>query len=168
MNFKIVLLIVILLTACGEWEKPVLSKNTNVQVISNNSVSIMSYEIPKGIFRGILWPDSENKNFVIWIVNSNRESFFNISAPREFIDNNDITDAWTIRKSTTSKNNRIIYLADRKDGSKSLQIDLPIKKREYSFSVLSNALGDELLIFMDISEKIVDKGLFGYVIIKKN
>jgi hypothetical protein len=59
-------------------------------------------------------------------------------------------------------------VASKKDNSKTVQIELPLKKRKYSLNALKNLQGDELIVFMDISETVRDKGLFGYAIIKSN
>lgn len=56
-------------------------------------------------------------------------------------------------------------MTNKKGTKKSVEVDLPLKKRKYSFFVLANSLGKELLIFADISENVTDQGLFGYVAI---
>ena len=112
-----------------------------------------------------MWPHKDRKFFVIWIIDDGREKFFELKPPPEFVNyEREVTDIWQfkiIEKSDSSKK----YLVHKKDGSKSLHLELPIKKRDYSFSVLNNSSGDEIIIFMDISDKIVDTGMFGYVTI---
>jgi hypothetical protein len=155
----------ILLTSCGNHEQPAPSQLASATVLSNHSIEVVSYEIPKGILRGALWPQKDKKFFEIWTIDDNQEKFFELKAPPEFVNyEREVTDRWQfdiIEKSDFYKK----YLAHKKDGSKSLHVELPNKKRDYSFAVLKNSGGDEILIFMDISEKIVDAGLFGYVTI---
>lgn len=168
MKLKIMIsLIAILFLACGEIDKPVPSQNAHVQALSDHLVIIRTYEIPRGIFRGVLWPDSKEKNFLIWIIDKQKESYFQISAPTEFIDHiYDKTADWDV-KVVNTQDNSITYIATKKNKTKSVQLELPRKKRPYVFYVLRNAAGTEMLIFMDISETVIDKtGLFGYVIIK--
>lgn len=168
MKFRIILSsIILILAACSKLSAPVPSQIVRAKAISNHAVTIRSYEIPDGIFRGVLWPSKTEKNFQVWIIKSDKEIFFNIPAPPEFTDDNkEITEEWKIKMTDASNNKQITYIAEKNDGTKSLQIDLPFKKRKYTFSVLSNALGNEMLLFMDISENVVDKGLFGYVILE--
>jgi hypothetical protein len=167
MNLKIIVpLIVIFCLACGDENKPVPSQDAHAQALSNHIVSISSYEIPRGIFRGVLWPDSKENNFIIWIIDKQKELYFQIPAPSEFIDYQDRTADWDI-KLIDSQKNKITYVANKKSKMKSIQLELPRKKRAYVFYVLKNATGDEMLVFMDTSETVIDKkGLFGYVIIK--
>jgi hypothetical protein len=155
----------ILLTSCGNHEQPLPSQLASATVLSNHFIEVISYEIPNGIFRGALWPQKDKEFFVIWIIDDGKEKYFKLKSPPEFVNyEREATDNWDIKiieKSDSSKK----YLARKKGGRKSLHLELPIKKRDYSFSVLNNSSGDEILIFMDISEIIVDTGLFGYVTI---
>ena len=155
----------ILLTSCGNHEQPLPSQLVSATVLSNHSIEVVSFEIPKGILRGALWPQEDKRFFEIWTIDDSQEKFFELKAPPEFVNyEREVTDRWKfdlIERSDTHKK----YLAHQKNGSKSLHVELPIKKRDYSFSVLKNSSGDEILIFMDISEKIVDTGLFGFVVI---
>jgi hypothetical protein len=155
----------ILLTCCGNHEQPLPSQLASATVLSNHSIEVVSHEIPKGIFRGALWPQKDKRFFRIWIIADNQEKFFELKSPPEFVDyEREVTGNWEFKIIDNSDSSKK-YLAHKKDGSKSLHVELPIKKRDYSFSVLKNSSGNEILIFMDISEKIVDTGLFGYVVI---
>ena len=153
----------VILISCGNHEQPSTSQLASATVLTNHSIEVISYEIPKGIFRGALWPQKDKRFFEIWIIDDGQEKFFKLKSPLEFVNyEREVTANWEfkiIEKSDSSKK----YLARKKDGSKSLHVELPSKKRDYSFSVLNNSSGDEIVIFMDISEKIVDTGLFGYV-----
>jgi hypothetical protein len=155
----------VILTSCGSLEQPSHSQLASATALSNHSIEVISYEIPKGIFRGALWPQKDKKFFEIWVIDNSQEKFFELKSPPEFVNyEREVTANWefkVIEKSDSSKK----YLVRKKDGSKSLHMELPIKKRDYSFSVLNSSSGDEIVIFMDISEKIVDTGLFGYVTI---
>jgi len=162
------LLLILLLVGCNNMKSPISSDAAQVKAIGNHSVSFKSYEIPEGVFRGALWPSSNNVNFQIWLVDKDKEKFYDIPAPvgfdryeKETIEN------WNFEllKTTEAKQ---IYVAKRNDDSKTIQLVLPLKKRPYNFKVLKNAQGNELIVFMDISETIRDKGLFGYVVIKND
>lgn len=156
----------IILTGCGIHEYPASSEHAKAQALSNHSIQIVSYDIPEGIFRGALWP-SEGKNFFeIWIIDDGEEKFFNLEAPPEFMNyKKTALSEWEFKLIEISDSSKK-YLVRKNDGSKSLHLELPIKKRDYSFTVLNDSSGNEILIFMDISERIVDSGLFGYVTIK--
>lgn len=160
-------LIIPFLTGCEKIKKPVVSQVVSAKALSKNVIGIKSYEVPKGIFRGTLWPSETRRNFQIWIIDGKKDYYFDIPAPKEFGKNvKEVTKKW-IFEVKNNLDNKITYLASRKDGSKSIQIELPLKKRKYNFSVLNNSSGEEILIFMDISENIIDTGLFGYIVIKK-
>ena len=145
--------------------QPAPSQLASATALSNHSIEVVSYEIPKGVFRGALWPQKDKKFFEIWIIDDGREKFFELKSPPEFVNyEREVTDNWQF-KIIEKSDSYIKYLANKKDRSKSLHVELPNKKRDYSFVVLNNSSDGEILIFMDISEKIVDTGMFGYVII---
>ncbi len=155
----------IALTACSNNTEPVLLNESDVKILSDPNVIPVVYEIPKSIFRGVLWPGDENENFKIWSIIWEEEKYHNIPAPKEFIDYKVVTEQWNIRIVKKVGDVRV-YRIEKNDKSKSMELELPIGKREYSFSVFENDSKNELLIFMDISEFIKDKGLFGYVMIQ--
>lgn len=145
--------------------QPAPSQLASATALSNHSIEVVSYEIPKGIFRGAQWPQKDKKFFEIWIIDDGREKFFELKSPPEFVNyEREVTDSWQF-KIIEKSDSYIKYLVNKKDRSKSLHVELPNKKRDYSFAVLNNSSDGEILIFMDISEKIVDTGLFGYVMI---
>ena len=165
LNSLKLLVIMILFLSCRKIKEPVLTHIPIANSISHN-IQIQSYEIPKGIFRGVLWPSKEKKVFQIWLIVNHKEQFFDILPPEDFIDyEKQVTEDWTIKEKEKT-NDKIVYLANKKDSSKSIELELPTKKRKYSFYILRNISGQELLIFMDISETIIDKGLFGFVLIR--
>jgi len=149
-------------------KSPISSDAAQVKALGNHRVSFKSYEIPEGVFRGALWPSPNNVNFQIWLVDKNKEKFYDIPAPSGFDRyEKETTEDWNFEllKTTEAKQ---IYVAKRNDDSKAIQLELPLKKRQYSFKVLKNAQGNELIVFMDISETVSDKGFFGYVVIKND
>ena len=161
----IVTISVVLFNSCGNHEQLSTSQLASATVLSNHSIEVVSYEIPKGIFRGALWPQKDKKFFEIWIIDDGQEKFYELKSPPEFVNyEREVTDSWQF-KIIEKSDNSIKYFVHKKDGSKSLHLELPNKKRNYSFAVLKNSSGGAILIFMDISEKIVDTGLFGYVTI---
>ncbi len=154
-----------LFLTCARNERPILAHVAHAKSSHGQVVTTESYELPSGIFRGVLWPDVENHNFQIWIIANGREEFFNIPAPAGFdYSLREVTKEWEFKACDISKD-RIVYLANKKDTEKSIELDLPLKNRNYSFFVLANSLGKELVIFADISENITDQGLFGYAVI---
>ena len=168
--------VIVFFVVCGvclsgcSMKEPVLSQIVQVEVLTNHVVDIKSYELPKGSFRGALLFQKSPQSFEIRIVSGNKfigikELFYHIPAPPEFIDNNiDVTKDWIIEESILPKN-RMTYLLKRKDGNKAFQLYMPLREQHYSFSVLKNDHGDEIVLFMDLSEYVVGKGIFGYVII---
>ena len=162
------LLLVLLLVGCNNMKGPISSDAVRAKALGNHNVSFKSYEIPDGAFRGALWPSSNNGNFQIWLVDKKKEKFYDIPAPSGFNRyEKETTENWhfELLKTTEAKH---IYAAKRKDGSKTIQLELPLKKRPYNFNVLKNVQGDELIVFMGIPETDRDKGLFGYVVIKND
>lgn len=154
------------LISCDKNSVPILSQDVKARAVTNHIIFTRSYEIPQGIFRGTLWPTKDRSTFQVWIIESGKELFFDITPPSEFANyEKEVTKNWEIKK-TDLRDDTVIYLAERKDRKKAIKVELPVKKRTYSFSVLKNDEGKEMLIFMDISEDVIDKGLFGYVIIK--
>lgn len=153
-----------ILTACSGTEKPIPSNMANVRMLSDNKIISETFEIPKSIFRGVLWPSKGNENFQIWTIEGRKENFYNIPAPKNFTNNTEVTKQWDI-KAVKSKNETKLYKITKKDKSKSLELELPVKKRDYNFAVLKNESNNDLILFMDISEDIKDKGLFGYILV---
>lgn len=155
-------IIMALLTACGNLEKPIPSKM--VKILSHNTMAFKEYEIPRSIFRGVLWPSEENGNFQIWTIKGQKENYYNISAPNDFAINTEVTDQWDVGGVKDTGKTKIFRIT-KKDKSKSIELEVPIKKRNYNFAVLENEAKENLILFMDISESIMDKGLFGYILI---
>ena len=153
-------------------KEPVLSQIVQVEVLTDHIIDVRSYELPKGSFRGVLWPSKNRKTFNIRIVSGNKfigynELFYNIQAPLEFSDKTiNVTDDWIIEESVLPEN-RMIYLVRRKDEGKVFRLYMPPRKQHYSFSVLKNDNGDEIVLFMDLSEYVYDNGIFGYVVIRE-
>jgi len=158
---------------CSIKEEPVLSQMVQVEVLTNHVVDVKSYELPKGYFRGVFWSSlNKKKDFEIWIVSRNKsrvkELFYDIPAPFGFIDKaTNVTDDWIIEESVLS-NNRMTYLLKRKNKSKAIRLYMPLKEQHYSFSISENNYGDEIVLFMSLSEYIEDNGIFGYVLIHKS
>lgn len=162
----VAILATLLFSACNALDKPVPSQAAEV-TLSSHVVSINSYEIPKGIFRGVLWPNKDNHDFQVWVINGSKEIFFKVPAPSELVTEiKEVTNDWIIKKIGVTKD-KIAYSAVRNDDTKSLQFELPVKKSDYSFTVLSNSSGGEVILFMNTAENIVDNGLFGYIVISK-
>jgi len=160
--------ILILIIGCNNIKGPISSNAAKVKNLGNHSVKIKSYEIPDGVFRGSLWPNVSKKMFQIWLIDGNKEIFYDIPPPVGFKRyKKETTEDWVFEflNSTDAKQ---IYIARKKNNMRVVKLELPVKKRDYSFNVLENIHGDELIVFMDISENVRDEGIFGYVIIKDN
>ena len=150
--------------SCASAEKP--APNDAINLISDNVLKSKSYDIPVGIFRGVLWPDPDVKKFKIWLTRKHEELIFKLPAPPEISNwKRQVTEQWQIKK--TGGSGLIERYTAIKTGSKiSVIFDLPMNKRAYTFYVLANELGQESILFMDLSEDISDQGLFGYIVLK--
>jgi len=151
-------------------KEPALFQVVQTEVLTGHIVDIRSYKLPKGFFRGASLTKSSPQAFKIWIISGNKfwgykELFYYIQAPIEYDKTTDVTDDWIIEGSVSHKN-RMTYLVKRKDESKVIHLNMPLRKQNYSFSVLENDNGDEIVLFMDISEYVIGNGIFGYAIIK--
>lgn len=167
-NYIRCLFIVLLIIGCNNMKAPISSEVARAWSQTNHNVSIKSYEIPEGVFRGALWPSPNKGNFQIWLIDGGKEIFYDITAPSGFNEyEKETTEDWNF-KLLDSTADKQTFVASKKDNSKSVKIELPLKKRKYSLNALKNMQGDELIIFMDISETVRDKGLFGYAIIKSS
>jgi len=153
-------------------KEPVLSEVVQVEALTNHVVDIKSYKLPKGYFRGVFWP-SASPQFEMWIVSGNKfigykELSYYIQAPYDFIDETTVvTDDWIIEESILPKN-KMSYLVKKMDGNKAIRLSMPFKKQHFSFAISENEHGDEIVLFMSITEYVVDNGIFGYVVIKSN
>ena len=162
------LFIALLIIGCNNMKGPISSDAARVKAPIDYNLSIQSYEIPEGVFRGVLWPSQDNINIQIWLIDGSKEIFYDIPAPSGFNKyEKETTEDWNF-KFLDSIEDKQIYAASKKDNSKTVQIELPLKKRRYSFNALKNLKGDEMIVFMDISETVRDIGLFGYAVIEKN
>jgi len=172
MNLKSIFVLGVLilsLSACG-LHKPIPDESGRVRALSNRIIGVKSYRIPVGVFRGVLWPGRDDPNFVVWVITKRREELhFEIPTPEEFAS---ITAAinpksdpdWNVQE-TKGSEGKVLYTIENKRDDKSVRLELPMKKREYSFAVLRNSAGKEMLVFMDIAEVVVDEGLFGYAML---
>ncbi|GEM_PF-5150016 len=164
----IVLSVFVLFLGCKGVNTPTPSNAVEVKSLSAHKAAVSSFIIPRGVFRGVLWPSKADNNFQIWIIKHNEEIFFKIPAPVGFASdyNREDTERWNINLSTLA-NCKTTVMATKTDGSKSVEIILPTKKRQYSFAIFRNSSDEEIVVFMDISEHVVDTGLFGYIMLKK-
>ncbi|MHC4069824.1 MAG: hypothetical protein ACYSR8_09670 [Planctomycetota bacterium] len=146
---------------------PVISDAVSAEALTKHTTIVRSYEIPKGKFRGAIHPLRGQEYFSIWNIENNREVFYDIPSPQEFQGfDKDVTDEWAIHLQEI-KGFMAIYQATRKDGAISLEFKLPAKKRPYVIYVLRMNKGQELIVFADLSETVIDKGLFGYICVCK-
>ncbi len=166
MKHLAIIFICVICIACGDESS--LVENNIVKVLSSSSepLVIKSYTIPHGIFRGVTWPSSEKPNFQIWIIKNMKEVFFLIpSSPETAKWKSRADNDWIIKEGLPSKSIKK-YSISRIDGKKTLSIELPDRKRNYSFAILRGDADEETIVFMDVDEKITDTGLFGYVVMK--
>lgn len=158
----------LVLVACSKTESPILAHLVHAKSLYDQEPVVKSYEIPQGILRGALWPSSAEGNFRIWLVQGKKDVFFDIPAPQGFDRSiQEVTEEWDF-KAYNRKQDRVMCLASRKDGKKTIEIDLPLRKRPYSFFALANPSGSELVVLMDMSENVTDRGLFGYVVVDQD
>ena len=138
---------------------PVIYNEVSAEALTQHAVMIRAYEIPEGKFRGAIQPLDKRGYFEIWNIENKREVFYEIPSPRVFPGTEKIvTDEWNIRLQNIGR--RLMYQATRKDGVVSLKFKLPPKKRQYTIYVLRNNKHQELIVFVDLSEFIIDKGIF--------
>jgi hypothetical protein len=143
---------------------PVISNEVSAEALTQHAAVIRAYEIPEGKLRGAVQPLDKCGYFYIWNIENNREVFYEIPSPRGFPGTEKIvTDEWNIRLQDIG--HKVTYQATRKDGAVSLRFKLPPKKRQYTIYVLRNNKYQELIVFGDLSEFIVDKGVFGYIMV---
>ncbi len=152
--------------------KPNSYPEVNVKALTEHTTAtIKAYEIPYGKFRGMIQPISNCGYFDIWNFEKSwassqfrKEVFYHVPSEPEFPGTEEVvTDQWDITLHKKSFN--LIYQATKKDGTISLQIELPYKKRDYTFYVLQNDNDQELIVFGDLSEFVEDNGIFGYVFV---
>ena len=92
---------IILFISCAPVKKP--APNDAINIISDNALKSKSYDIPVGIFRGVLWPDPNEKEFTIWLIRKHKELFFKLSAPPEISNwKRQVTEQWQIKKTGSS------------------------------------------------------------------
>ena len=151
-------------------KEPLFSQIVQGEALTDHVVDIISYTLPKGYFRGVFW-SSESPHFEIWIISWNKiigkkTLYYTLLVPPEFIDNiANVTDEWIIEESVLSKN-KMTYLIKNNDESKVIRLNMPFREQHFKFTISKNDNGDEIVLFMDISEYVIGNGIFGYAIIK--
>lgn len=154
---------VLLIIGCTEMIGPEATDLARASSETIQNLSVQSYRIPKGIFRGVLWPSPNKPFFQIWLIKGSKDVYYDIPAPEKFEEYEmEVTTEWVFQLFKSNDHEKI-YMARKKDNSKEVRITLPEKNREYTFNVLKNSHDDEIIIFMDISEAVIDIGLFGYM-----
>ncbi len=166
MKIIIPLFLCFLLFGCSHVARPKENNIVKAHSPANQIVRLKSYDIPEAVFRGVLWPSPDNADFEVWIIKNKQEIFYRIPAPPEVVKwRSDVTDQWVIQENMTTSDKKE-YSLKRKEGTKSLTIEVPRKNRGYSFFILQNDNEEDTVLFMDIDEKITDTGLCGYIVIK--
>ncbi|MHC4758943.1 MAG: hypothetical protein ACYTE8_09820 [Planctomycetota bacterium] len=147
---------------------PVISNKVSAETLTPHNVVIRAYEIPKGIFRGAIQPLNRNGYFAIWNIENKQEVYYDIPSPRGFLGTEKIvTDEWSIHL-LEQKEDMEVYQAARKNEAVSLKFQVPFRKRAYTFYVLRNDKDQEMIVFADLSEFWIDRGVFGYIVICKD
>lgn len=161
---KSIFLIGFLISGCSYNKMPHPSNEGYVRESNHCVAHITSYEIPKGIFRGVLWPSKSSTKFQVWTIIDNTDIYYDFPVPNAFSDKIwDVSTEWEISQKVEA--GKIVYFIKRKSGMESLKIVLPTMKDKYVFSVLRNQKSQEIIVYMNISENTVDKGFWGYVIL---
>jgi hypothetical protein len=157
-----------IMVACSLNNEPMRVYKGNVMSQHSDQSNLITYQIPRGKFRGILWPTPDNPNFRIWVTN-HEEHYYPIPAPHGFVFEKTVTEDWEI-KIIGQQEKEILYSLERKNKPCSMQIKLPIKKRGYDFYVLKGNGGNEVIVFGDIAgEPVFDwNGLFGYLPVRSS
>jgi len=167
MKFTIVMLLLLLVaTGCNIGNN--LKPNNYAKIVSGNIQNVQSYNVPKGEFRGVLWPSADVPELTIWVIKNKQESFFKVNAPQEISGwEKETTELWQIVQIEKSNNSKR-YSAKKSDAMVPIIFQLPLTKRPYNFAVLADEKGNESILFMDIAEQIVAPGIFGYFNVKTN
>jgi hypothetical protein len=153
------------ITGCTNLKYP--TPTNVVKVLSNHKIQLAAYRIPTGTFRTVLWPSEDAVYFDI-TVGGEKERIFQIPVSENLIYDKETNGQWEGFTIIRIKGNRVTYRADNENKHISLEIELPIKKRHYDLCSYQTTSGREVVLFMDLSEFVIDEGLFGYILIDEN
>ena len=187
MNIKknyILLLVYFFISGCSdsghETVQPLSASAYTVRSLSAHKVTSQAYTLPEADFRSIFWPYKDDDNsvgkFEMRIIKNHKEIFIDVKTPEGFHedlrrydedfykDGRFFTGDWVfeIKKELESE---IIYSGNNAKKNVSLEITLPKKIADYEFVALRNKLNKEILLFFNISENVIERGIFGYVLL---
>jgi hypothetical protein len=161
------------MTGCAE-NKAILSQDAEVKSLSAHDVSVNTYRLPKGAFRGFYWEFKKDHAFRIWIItNEGKDIDVYIPVPNEFLKYREIetTEDWDFKWDESKDGKSVNYLISHKEKKISLEIKLPFEKgKHFGIDVLTNSLGENMVVFGNGSDYLIhknDKGIFGYAIVKE-
>lgn len=125
--------------------------------------TICAYKVPPGEFRGALWPTKNSQYFQVWLKEGNKDKYMKVAIPKNFMKYKDATQDWSLSSEILSNGN-ISYSFLKKDSNDFVQVTLPSEIDYLSLSVLRNSIGEDLLIFMNMSEEEIENGIFGFIV----
>lgn len=160
-----ILAVMVSLTACSVYEQPVQLSEPRATAISGHIISDISYRVPRGIFRGVLWPAANERYFRLWVIRNHSEIYYKVKPPVEMSGNEvETTDKWSIAE-RGGRAGIVVYSLANVDMSKVLRIELPSGVVGYSFAVLRASERLDVIIYLTMTDSVVGSGLFGYVCI---
>ena len=152
--------------------KLIQSDVPKIRMISGKKIISDAYIIPYSVFNSVGYPFGEYQYFFIGVTHygflnsSIIEKDYKIDVPIHLRQLKEVDMEW--RKEVVKYDNKnILYSISNKDNSISFELELPVKKRKYTITILHEQTGFNMVLFMDIEDEISDKGLFGYIILEK-
>lgn len=133
---------------------------------TGHTFPIEAYKIPRGEFRGVLWPTSERKTFQIRVIKNRRDHLFDVPSPAGPMGGGKDLKDWSVdHVRLTPKNSTFRFSPGDSRGE--LELSLPVSPTPYRFYRLkSSAKNEEFLIFQNIAEGVDTEGVFGFLPVK--
>jgi hypothetical protein len=126
------------------------------------------FDVPRGEFRGVLWPSRSNPHFSLWVIRSTgfgpfegtEETYVKSLAPGEPADWKERYEhPWLLRLVSGTPTR---YLLSETGSNRALELELPPSDVPLIFSIVAS--GDrQFLVFLNPEELKIKKGLFGFV-----
>lgn len=160
---SIIFFSVMALVSCVKSQLSVDMELVKIEKTTNAEILVFAYKLPKGIFRGALWPTLENNHFRIWYNSGKNDKFIKIPSPGNFLEFKlETNKKWTIK---CENENNICTISNYRNTEKVL-LKFSENFGPITFSIMRNEFNEDLIIFMNNSEEIIDVGIFGYLIMK--
>lgn len=170
-----ILLLCLCIYGCGKKEAQLYQDSRiNIDCPTGQTFTYQVYRIPKGSFRGVKWEFRDDRAFELWYIDKKGTDFeIYIPVSDKFLeyDEHEITEEWEFDIKEDTQYGLINYEMSHPQKKITLKFRLPYKEgKYYNFAVLTNNNNKYLIMFMDLSNRIIDKdakGIFGYVIVNR-